>query len=279
MRMSFSKAWGVAWVLHAASALADPQGLPSGLPSGVPTQLQQAGIIEKLGTQVTVGELRFKDEGGQSVLLGNYFNQGRPVLLNLIYFECPSLCSFVLNGLLDTLKGLSWVPGREFDIVTVSIDPREGPELASKKKSSYLESLGKPEAAKGWHFLTGEENQIKSLASQVGFGYTYDEKEKQYAHSAGLFVLTPGGQLSRLLYGIEYKPRDLRLALMEAAEGKIGTVVDRFLLFCYRYDPNSRSYSVYLFNVMRVAAAVTVLVMAMAFGVVWLKQKRANLQA
>jgi protein SCO1/2 len=113
----------------------------------------------------------------------------------------------------------------------------------------------------------------------VGFGYTYDEKEKQYAHSAGLFVLTPGGQISRLLYGIEYKPRDLRLALMEAAEGKIGTVVDRFLLFCYRYDPNSRSYSVYLFNVMRVAAAVTVLVMAMAFGVVWLKHRRANAQA
>jgi len=276
MRVNLGKALGAVLALHVASALAAPEGIP---PGGIPKELQQAGIIEKLGAQVTVGELKFKDEAGQSVLLGQYFNRGKPVLLNLIYFECPSLCSFVLNGLLDTLKGLSWIPGREFDIVTVSIDPREGPELASKKKARYLENLGKPEASPGWHFLTGEENQIKSLASQVGFGYTYDEKEKQYAHSAGLFVLTPGGQISRLLYGIEYKPRDLRLALMEAAEGRIGTVVDRFLLFCYRYDPNSRSYSVYLFNVMRAAAAVTVLVMAMAFGVVWLKHKRAIEQA
>ena len=202
-----------------------------------------------------------------------------------IYFECPNLCSFVLNALVDVLKempseGKSWLPGQNFDVVTVSIDPKEGPELASKKKQAYLRSLGElgsnPMLGKGWHFLTGEENQIKKLASEVGFGYTWDEKEKQYAHSAGLFVLTPEGQLSRILYGISYKPRDLRLAVVEAAQGKIGTVVDRFLLFCYRYDPNSRSYSVYLFNVMRVAAAVTVLVMFLAFGVVWLKQRRAD---
>jgi protein SCO1/2 len=246
--------------------------------SKLPPQLEQAGIVEKLGAQISLDQLQFKDETGKSVSLGSYFRQGRPVVLNLVYYECPSLCSMVLNGFLDSLKQLPWVPGQEFDIVTLSIDHREGPELAASKKARYLEVLGKPGADKGWHFLTGDENQIKTLATEVGFGYTYDEKEKQYAHAAGIFVLTPGGQLSRILYGIEYKSRDLRLALTEAGEGKIGTVVDRFLLFCYRYDPNLRSYSVYLFNVMRAAAVVTVLVMAMAFGVVWLKQKQANLR-
>jgi protein SCO1/2 len=258
------------WLLAASSPLLAAEG------SGIPAQLQQAGITEKLGDRVSIDRLQFRDEQGRSVSLGQYFNKGRPVVLTLIYYECPNLCSFALNGLLDTLKQMEWIPGREFDIVTVSIDPTEDSELAAQKKGRYLESLGKSEAGTGWHFLTGEENQIKTLASQVGFGYTYNEKEKQYAHSAALFVLTPGGQISRLLYGIEYKPRDLRLALLEAAEGKIGTVVDRFLLFCYRYDPNSRSYSVYLFGVMRIAAAVTVLVMAAAFGLVWWKQKRAD---
>lgn len=268
----------------ASSAQAASQSAPS-QPQGIPAELKAAGITEKLGARIPVGEVTLRDELGQSVLLKNYFSKGRPVILIFVYFECPSLCSFVLNALVDVLKempaeGKSWLPGQNFDVVTVSIDPKEGPELASKKKQAYLRSLGElganPELGKGWHFLTGDENQIKKLASEAGFGYTYEEKEKQYAHSAGLFVLTPEGQISRILYGINYKTRDVRLAVTEAAQGKIGTVVDRFLLFCYRYDPNSRSYSVYLFNVMRVASAVTVLVMALAFGVVWLKQRRAN---
>lgn len=248
---------------------------PAAQADQLPVPLQSAGITEKLGARVSLDAIELRDEGGQPVRLRSVFARGRPVVLALVYYECPSLCSFVLNALIDALKGMDWSPGHQFEVVTVSIDPREGPELAAKKKEAYLRALGRPGAEQGWHFLTGTENQIKKLASELGFGYSYDEKEKQFAHSAGLFVLTPEGQLSRILYGINYKPRDLRLAVLEAGQGKIGTVVDRFLLFCYRYDPNSRSYSVYLFNVMRVAAALTVLVMAMAFGAVWLKQRRA----
>jgi len=257
------------------AALDSGQAPASETPGQIPAQLQAAGITEKLGARASLDSIELRDESGKAVKLRQYFSSGRPVLLAFIYFECPNLCSFVLNALMDSLKTMTWTPGQNFDVVTVSIDPREGPELAAKKKEAYLKVLGRPGAEKGWHFLTGTEKQTKTLAQEMGFGYFYDEKEKQSAHSAGLFVLTPEGQLSRILYGINYSARDLRLALLEAGQGKIGTVVDRFLLFCYRYDPNSRSYSVYLFNVMRLAAAVTVLVMAMAFGTIWFKQRRA----
>jgi len=237
--------------------------------SAIPKELQAAGITEKLGGTVSIGELTFTNEEGREVPLASYFSRGRPVVVAMVYYECPNLCNFLLNGLTDTLKKMDWVPGRQFDVLAVSINPKEGHELAAKKKAAYIASYGRPEAASGWHLLTGKENQIKRLAFELGFGYSYDQKEKQYAHSAALFVLTPEGRLSRILYGIEFKPRDLKLALMEAADGKIGSVVDRFLLFCYRYDATSRSYSVYLFNVMRVAALVTVLVLFGTLGWAW----------
>ncbi len=261
-------------VLSVASDVADaPLSSPTVLPSGVPAELQAAGITEKLGSRVSTQSLKFTNDAGQEVGLETYFKSGKPVVVAMVYYECPNLCNFLLNGLTDTLKQFDWTPGNQFELVAVSINPEETPELASKKKQAYLDSYGRPEAASGWHFLTGKESQIKQLAFELGFGYTYDEREKQYAHSAALFVLTPEGQLSRILYGIEFKPRDLKLALVEAADGKVGTVVDRFLLFCYRYDPNLRSYSVYLFNVMRVAGAVTALAIVALLGFLWRRQR------
>ena len=245
----------------------------------LPEQLKDVGITEKLGQSVAIHELKFRDEAGQPVTLSKYFASGKPVMLNLVYFSCPHLCTFVLNGTVDSLKKFEWTPGEQFEMVSVSIDPTETAELAAKKKESYLESLGKPAAAKGWHFLTGEESQIKRLASEIGFGYRYEASEKQYAHAAANFVLTPEGKISRILYGIEYAQKDLRLSLVEASNGKIGTIVDRFLLFCYRYDPVTRKYSIYLTKIMQAGCAATILVFGGYLALFWRRQRRDQVKA
>jgi protein SCO1/2 len=243
----------------------------------IPDELKGAGIIEKPGSSVLLNDLSFKDENGETVAFKKYFNQGgKPVILSLAYFECPNLCTFVLNGLTDALKGLDWVPGEKFEVVTVSIDPREKPALAKAKKGAYLASLGKPQAADGWHFLTGDEDSIRKLADSVGFGYKWIAEDKQYAHSAALFLLTPDGRISRTLYGIEYKPKDLKLALLEASGGKIGTVMDRFLLFCYRYNPKTHKYSVYLTQLMQAGGAGTVVFFGGYLAVFWRRQRRSR---
>ena len=240
----------------------------------IPKPLQDVGILDKNGAQVAIRELTFRDETGAEVRLEKYFQAKRPVILTLVYYECPNLCNFLLNGLVDSMKPLEWTPGKRFDIVSVSINPKETPELATAKKASYLKSYGRPEASEGWHFLTGSEDQVRRLADQVGFQYKYDEKEKQYAHAAGLFVLTPEGRLSRTLYGIAWQVKDLRLALLEASNGKIGTVIDRILLFCYRYNPDTRKYSMALMRVMQAGGAITVLMMVSMFMIFWRKQRR-----
>lgn len=218
------------------------------------------GITEKLGESVDLN-LQFTNELGQTVRLGDYFTEKKPVIISLAYYECPMLCGIVLNGVVDGLKGMDWTPGKEFTVINVSIDPKEKFDLAAAKKKNLLEALGKPEAAAGWHFLTGDENPIKTLATQLGFGYRWDEKEKQYAHGAGIFVLTPEGKLSRILYGIQYRPSDLRLSLLEASSGKIGTIIDRLILFCYAYNPVTRQYSMMLTRVMQIGAIVTTLLL------------------
>jgi protein SCO1/2 len=240
----------------------------------VPEELKAVGITEHLGSAVSIGELTFRDEKNQPVRLGEYFKAGKPVLLNLVYFECPSLCSFVLNGLVKSLRGLDWTPGTQFEVITLSIDPTEKAELAAAKKESYIASFGRPESAQGWHFLTGEESQIKKLADQVGFGYRYDKDEKQYAHSAAIFTLTPEGKISRYLYGIEYPSRDLKLSLIEASSGKIGTIMERFMLFCYRYDPKTKKYSVYVTRLLQTGAVATVLALSLYLGIFWTRQRR-----
>jgi protein SCO1/2 len=240
----------------------------------VPPELRDVGVTEHLGSQVSLSEISLRDETGKTVLLSDYFHKGHPVLLSLVYYECPNLCNFLLNGLVTSLKGLDWTPGDKFEIVTVSINPKESSQLASSKKLAYLKAYGRPEAAAGWHFLTGDEVQVRKLASQVGFGYKYDEKEKQYAHSAVLFALTPEGKISRYLYGIEFQNKDLRLALLEASSGKIGTVVDRILLFCYRYDPQTRKYSIYLTKLMQWACGGTMLIFGGYLVCFWRRQRK-----
>ncbi len=222
--------------------------------------LTGVGITEKLGESVDLN-LTFTNEVGKVVRLGDFFSAKKPVIISLAYYECPMLCGVVLNALVDSLKELQWSPGKEFTLVNLSFNPKEKFELAAAKKKNLIEALGKPEAAAGWHFLTGEESQIKSLASQLGFGYRWDENEKQYAHGAGIFVLTPEGKLSRVLYGIQYKPTDLRLSLLEASNGKVGTIVDRLILFCFSYNTKMRTYSVAMYRVVQVGFVVTVLML------------------
>jgi protein SCO1/2 len=208
------------------------------------------------------------------VRLGDYFDGSKPVILTLNYFKCPMLCGLQLNGLLDGLMELDWTPGQEFEVVTVSINPLETPALATEKKQNYMNRFGRPSAAKGWHFLTGAEPEIRQLASTLGFGYTYDKSTGEFAHAAAIFVSTPDGRVARYLYGIEYPPKRLRLALLEASEGEIGTSLDQLILYCYHYDPSSRGYSPVAMNIMRLGGGVTVVVLGLTLGGFWVREAR-----
>ena len=243
----------------------------------IPPELQGATIQEKLGQTVSIGDITLKNEEGKPVLLKDYFHPGRPVILTLVYYGCPSLCGFFLTGFTDSLKTFDWTPGGRFEVVTVSINHQENSELAHDKKNALLGSYGRPEAASGWHFLTGDEKTIRKLADQVGFGFRYDEKEKQYAHSAAAIVLTPDAKVSRYLYGISFPTQDVKLALLEASNGKIGTMLERVFLFCYRYDPHTRGYSLAVMRIMKTGSAGTVLAVGGYLMVFWRRQRRRPL--
>jgi protein SCO1/2 len=224
-------------------------------PDTRPPLIRSVSIDQRLGGQVPL-DLVFHDEAGQRVTLGNYF-QGKPVVLSLVYYGCPMLCSQVLNGLTSSLGVLSFDAGREFEVVTVSFDPRETPSQAAAKKETVMLRYKRPGASKGWHFLTGDQNSIASLAQSVGFRYAYDTDKNQYAHASGIMVLTPKGKLARYFYGIDYAPRDVRLGLIEAAENRIGSPVDKLLLYCYHYDPATGKYGAVVMNVVRLGGALT----------------------
>jgi protein SCO1/2 len=218
------------------------------------------GFDQRLDAQVPL-DLAFRDDGGRAARLGDLL-AGKPAILALVYYRCPMLCTETLNGLVRALRALSFDAGRQFDVVVVSIDPRETAALAAAKKKLYVERYGRTSGAKGWTFLTGDEASIRRLAAAVGFRYVYDADLRQYAHATGLVVLTPDGRVSRYLYGVEYPAGDLRLALVEAAAGKIGTPVDLLLLYCYHYDPLSGRYGLVVTRVLRAAGALTVLLLA-----------------
>lgn len=261
---------------YAQEPVKGPGTLNPNRPSGIPEYLQEARIFEKLGAEVELGAIALKDESGAQVKLASFFHRGKPVVLVPVYYECPNLCTLVLNGLVQLLKSSDWVPGGKFEVVVVSMNHRETPELASRKKEAYLKEYGKPETAEGWHFLVGSEPMVRKLFDQVGFGFKYDEKAEEYAHSAALIVLTPEGKVSRYLYGVQFEPKDFKLALLEASNGKIGTLVDRVLLFCYGYDPNSRGYALQAMRVMRLAGLVTLVFVGMYLFVFWSRQRRKN---
>lgn len=222
-----------------------------------PAVLKDVGIDQKLDAQVAL-DLPFRDEAGAPVRLGDYFHD-KPVILTLVYYRCPMLCTLVLDGLLRSLKPLGFAAGRDFQIVTVSFDPREGPELAKAKKSTYLQRYGQADAAGGWHFLTGDEDAIRKLTDAVGFRYTYDEKSDQFAHASAIMVLTPAGKVSKYFYGIDYSTKDLRLGLVEASENRIGTRADELMLLCFHYDPTTGKYGLAVTRVLRVLGVLTVL--------------------
>lgn len=237
-----------------------PQATPGQPATSKPGLLKQIGIDQKLHQQVPL-DLAFTDETGHDVTLGDYFGK-RPVVLALVYYECPMLCTQVLNGVVSALGVLQFDAGREFDVVVVSINPKEGPGLAAQKKAAYLERYKRPGTAQGWHFLTGREESIKRLADAVGFRYAYDEEIGQFAHGAGIEVLTPKGVISKYFYGIEYSPRDIRFGLIEAADERIGSVVDDALLLCYHYDPTTGKYGATAITAIRIGAVLTVLALS-----------------
>lgn len=250
----------IAMILAAANSLF-AQGMlrpPTNPPSSVrPAALQNVGIDQNLNGNLPLG-LRFRDETGADVRLDKFFG-ARPVIITPVYYGCPMLCTQILNGLVSGLKAVSFNAGEQFEVLAVSFDPSETPELATQKKDAYVKRYGRAGSEKGFHFLTGDEAAIKTLTAALGFRYTYDPKTKQFAHASGLMVATPDGRISRYLYGVDYAPRDLRLALVEAAERKIGTPIDGLLLFCYHYDPATGKYGAIAMNFLRLAAVVTVL--------------------
>lgn len=236
-----------------------------------PFELEDVGVNEQLGTVVD-GSLEFVAENGRPVALSSYLNQGRPVILNFVYYSCPMLCSMVLNGVTSSIRELTWTPGKEYEIVTISFDPRETHELAAAKKQAYLASFDRP--APGWHFLADNNDSAKKLANQVGYKYHWDKNRSQYAHTAALIMLTPDGKVARYLYGIKYKAFDLRLGLTEAAQGRMqGTKMEQLMLYCFQYDPNARSYVMTARNIMRAGGAMTVLILGATLMKLWKRDR------
>ena len=244
--------------------------------SARPGLLSKIHIDQHLDRQLPL-DLPFVDDTGRNVRLGDYFGK-RPVVMALAYYECPMLCTQVLNGLVSALSVMNFEPGREFDVVVVSFNPREGPGLASQKKANYLERYGRPHTAGGWHFLTGEQSSIDALTDALGFRYAYDDAIKQFAHGAAIEVLTPKGHISKYFYGIEFSARDLRLGLIEASDERIGTPVDDFLLFCYHYDPATGKYGASVLRLVRLGGILTVLAF-LSFLTISLRRDRRQASA
>jgi len=227
--------------------------------SVLPPQLRGVGIDQRLNNQVPL-DLKFRDETGQTVTLSSYFGK-QPVILSLVYYTCPMLCTMAENGLLNALRDVKFNIGDQYRVVTVSIDPTETPEMAMGKKAVYVGLYGRPGAKEGWHFLVGDEASVRALARAVGFNYNYIPETRQFAHATGIIVLTPQGKVSRYFYGIVYPSRDIRLALVEASNEKIGNPVDAVMLYCCQYDPAAGKYSLVVSHILRIAGVITLLTM------------------
>lgn len=238
--------------------------------NGLPQALQEIGIEQRLGEQLPL-DAEFQDEKGNAVRLGDYFGKKRPVVLALVYYECPMLCNQVLNGLTGSLKGISFDAGKDFDVVAVSFDARENdkPGLAENKKASYLQRYGRGGSETGWHFLTGTQESIDQLTRATGFKYKWDEQTNQFAHGSAVMVATPDGKLSRYLYGIDYSPKDLKFAMMDSAESKIGNPAEQLFLYCFHYDPSTGKYGLAILKVVRLGGILTMLGIAAMFFVFW----------
>jgi protein SCO1/2 len=236
--------------------------------------LRQVGLDQRLDEFIPL-DVPFWDEAGKPVLLRDYFGS-TPVILALVYYDCPNLCTLVLNGLLRSLRALSLSVGQDCHVLTVSINPANPPSLAAEKQREYIRGYGRAGAANGWHFLTGQPESIQRLTQAVGFRYAYDAVHGEYVHAAGIMVLTPQGQLARYFYGVEYAARDVRLALVEAAGSKIGSPIDQLLLLCFHYDPQSGTYSLAILRALRLAGIATVVALGTGVGVMWYRERRKS---
>jgi len=225
-----------------------------------PPGLQFVGIEQHLNAEIPAN-LEFRDEFGNPVKFGDYFGHGRPVILNLGYYQCPMLCSELLAGLVGSMKALTFQLGRDFDVVTLSFDPRETTEMAAEKKRDIMKRYGRANSANGWHFLTGQADQIKALTDAVGFQYQFDPKTGQYSHATAIVLLTPDRHIAEYFYGVEFSPRDLRLGLVQAGQGKIGNITDSVLLYCYHYDPRAGKYGAVIANVLKISGIATILIL------------------
>ena len=239
-----------------------------------PAILGKVGITQNLNAQIPP-DLTFRDETGKSVRIGDFFGQ-KPIVLSLVYFDCPALCTEVLNGELRTIKAISLDLGKDFDAVTVSFEPKDTPALAEAKRDVYIGQYGRPGAVDHWHFLTGDQQSIDALTNAVGFRYAYDSSIRQYAHAAAILVLTPDGRIDRYFYGVIYPARDVRLGLVEASQGKIGTLTDHALLYCYQYDPMTGKYGMVVMNVLRAAGGLTVLILGIFMTLMFLRERKRH---
>ncbi len=244
---------------------------PGQVSTGLPAALKKVGIDQRLNEQIPLDAV-FKDEQGREVRLDQFF-KGKPVVLSLVYYTCPMLCNQVLNGMLGSFRQVSFNIGEQFEVVTVSFDSRETPDLAAAKKHTYVQAYNRASSEAGWHFLTGDETNIKRLTDSVGFRYAWDDQTKQFAHASGIMVLTPEGKLARYFYGIDYPPKDLRLGLIEASENKIGTPVDALMLYCYHYDPSTGKYGAVVMNIVRLAGVLTIVLIV---GLLLVLRKRGS---
>ncbi len=275
-----------AWMLAALAAAAPAAAIPFKEPpvpaapvSGVlPAELEGVEIRERLGEKVPL-DATFTGPDGKPVRLADLFARGKPVVLSLVYYDCPMLCGLLLSGEARSLREMGLELGRDYEAVTISFAPRETSQQAAERQRGYLQAIGRPGAAADWPFLTGEEPEIRKVTEAVGFGYAYDARTRQYAHPAAIFVLGPDGKVSRYLYGIDFPPRDLRLAVVEAGQGRVGTSFDKLLLTCYRYDPSSRRYEPYVMGFIRVAALSVLGALAVTLAVFWRREvKRGTIR-
>jgi protein SCO1/2 len=256
-------------------ALALAPSVEAQIAKEVPRDLVDVGITQKLDEPLPL-DVQLTDDEGKQVRLGDYFSEGRPVVLTLVYYECPMLCNIALDGLVQTLREVDWTPGDQFEVVAVSIDPTETVQMASEKKANYLKSLRRPGAERGFHFMTAEQPAIDALADAVGFRYNFLPESGEFAHTAALFVITPEGRIARYLMGVRHNPKTFRLSLVEASDGKIGSPVDQFLLYCYRYNDKDGKYTPIAMRIMRVGGGVTLAVVGVVLVALWRRDARKH---
>lgn len=248
---------------------------PAKVANEMPAELQGVGIEEKIGQNIDLS-LQLTNEAGEKIPLSAFFKSHKPVILSPVYFNCPGLCNFHLNGLVDTLKTLDWSIGNQFEMLAVSFDATEKPDVAAKKKENYLKVYGRAGAENGWHFLTADQDTINKLTQQIGFKFKWNEQVKEWSHASAAIVISPDGKISRYLHGIQFETRDVKLALNEAADGKVGNLVDSVMLYCFKYDRHQSKYGLQVFSIMKIAGAITALAMALWLTVVMVRARREN---